>query len=111
MKGMRSSHASFRKFPPTNAPDEEYFGVRSSTRTVSAARVETRDPHDPTSPRREASLFDFAPKTTVFGAFFFQFGGLVGRMWDKSTKERFDLANCQLGRTRCLSPDRGHLLL
>src|SRR5258708_1730478 len=32
---------------------------------------ETRDPHDPTSPRREASLFDSPRKHCVSGASFF----------------------------------------
>jgi hypothetical protein len=42
---------------------------------------ETRDPSDPTSPRREASLFDSPRKPCVFGAFFYLAIGLVGHWW------------------------------
>src|ERR1044071_4891197 len=34
MKGMRPSHVSCRKFPPTHVQCEDYFWCRFSTRTV-----------------------------------------------------------------------------
>src|SRR4029450_2469572 len=56
---MRPPHASCRKFPPSHVQSEDYFRSRFSTTNGSLLfAFETRDPHDPTSPRREASLFD-----------------------------------------------------
>src|SRR5690348_15281361 len=56
---MRSPHASCRKFPPANARTRRLFsGQVFDTNGSLLFAFETRDPHDPTSPRREASLFD-----------------------------------------------------